>query len=85
MFPAGITNVSKGLIDLDVDGSPWCGPKCVFRIRALDMIPHYMPDLLAVLKPGTKIKVALGFEQNATQVRCTNLVCQSLSCILIVI
>jgi hypothetical protein len=63
-----VTNVSKGLIDLDRDGSAWCGPKCGFRLKYLDMIPHYIPDLLAVLKPGTKILVDIDFDNNATQV-----------------
>ena len=62
-----VTNTSHGLLDLDRDGSAWCGPTCGFRVRPLDMIPHYIPDLLKVLKPGTKIKVAIDFENNATQ------------------
>ena len=63
-----ITNVSNGLFDLDIDGSAWCGPTCGFRVRCLDYLPNYIPDLLKILRPGTEIKVSVDFDGNATEV-----------------
>ncbi len=60
-----ITNVSNGLFDLDIDGSAW-GPG--FRVKPLDWLPHWIPELRAALRPETKILVPFGFEQNATRV-----------------
>jgi hypothetical protein len=53
-----VTNVSSGLIDLDRDGSKWAPG---FRERPLDWFPHWVPELLAVLRPGTRIMAALDF------------------------
>ena len=60
-----VDNVSKGLINLDVDGKDW---RSGFRVKPLDYIPHYIPELLAVVKPGTKIVVPIDFNGNATAV-----------------
>ena len=62
-----VTNVSNGLFDLDVDGSAWAPG---FRLKCLDLLPHWIPELRAVLKPGTKIMVPFGFDtkENATHV-----------------
>ena len=60
-----VDNVSKGLINLDIDGKDW---RRGFRVRPLDYIPHYIPELLAVVKPGTKIVVPIDFNGNATAV-----------------
>jgi hypothetical protein len=49
-----ITNASRGLIDLDRDGSEWGEG---FRMKPLAWLPHYIPALRAALKPGTKIMV----------------------------
>ena len=49
-----ITNVSNGLIDLDRDGSEWGAG---YRDRPLEWLPHYVPALQSVVKPGTKIHV----------------------------
>jgi hypothetical protein len=65
----GLSNVSHGLIDLDRDGSEW-GPG--YRIKPEEWLSHYVPDLLAVLKPHTEIMIPFFFGQgkdnNATQV-----------------
>lgn len=53
-----VTNASDGLVDLDRDGSRWAPG---FRERPLDWIPHWAPQLLASLRPGTKVMVALDF------------------------
>ena len=53
-----VTNVSNGLIDLDRDGSAYAPG---FRERPLDWLPHWIPDLRAVLKPETKIMASLDF------------------------
>ena len=53
-----VTNASNGLIDLDRDGSRWAPH---FRERPLEWLPHWIPELLAVLNPGTKIMVDLDF------------------------
>ena len=68
-----ISNVSNGLFDLDRDGNPWCpGHNCGYRLRCLDWVPHYIPDVLAVLKPGTKVVVPFNFVSdngaNVTQI-----------------
>jgi hypothetical protein len=60
-----IDNTSKGLFNLDRDGKDWGKG---FRIRPLDYLPHFIPDLLAVLKPGTKIVVPFNLDGNATAV-----------------
>jgi hypothetical protein len=53
-----ITNVSKGLVDLDRDGSEWGKG---FRERPDQDWPHFVPDFLGALKPGTKIIVPFFF------------------------
>eukprot|EP01046_Picozoa_sp_COSAG06_P044772 COSAG06_NODE_6089_length_3116_cov_3.167716_3_plen_319_part_00 len=60
-----VDNASKGLINLDVDGKGWAPG---FRVRPLDYVPHYIPELLAAVKPGTKILVPFDFNGNATAV-----------------
>lgn len=64
-----LTNVSGGLLDMDRDGSEWAPG---YRIKPMDWIPHWVPDLLAVLKPHTKVVVPFFFgfgpDKNATQV-----------------
>lgn len=53
-----VTNVSGGLIDLDRDGSEWGRG---FREKPELWWPHFVPELRASLKPGTKITVAFFF------------------------
>ena len=60
-----ITNVSNGLFDLDIDGSAWAPG---FRVKPLDWLPHWIPELRAALRPETRIVVPFGFEENATRV-----------------
>eukprot|EP01043_Picozoa_sp_COSAG02_P048608 COSAG02_NODE_4790_length_4976_cov_2.574739_3_plen_573_part_00 len=64
----GISNVSNGLFDMDRDGSAWSPG---YRLKPLDWLPHWLPDLRALLKPGTKIVIPFDFgsdHMNATQV-----------------
>jgi hypothetical protein len=58
-------NVSNGLINLDLDGSAWAKG---FREKPLDWLPHWVPELRAVLRPGTTIVATLNFRGNATAV-----------------
>ena len=63
-----ITNASNGLFDMDRDGHEWSPG---YRLRPLDWLPHWMPDLQTVLKPGTKIQIPFDFgsgHMNATQI-----------------
>lgn len=61
-----ITNTSNGMFDLDMDGHAWAPG---YRLRPLDWLPHWLPDIRAVLKPHTTIMVPFGFgSHNATQV-----------------
>eukprot|EP01048_Picozoa_sp_COSAG05_P010524 COSAG05_NODE_932_length_6542_cov_8.110818_1_plen_395_part_00 len=58
-----LTNVSKGLIDLDRDGSEWGSG---FREKPQEWWPHFVPQLRRVLKPGTKIVVPFFFGGGAS-------------------
>ena len=60
-----ITNVSNGLFDLDIDGSAWGAG---FRVKPLDWLPHWIPELRAALRPETRVVIPFGFEENATRV-----------------
>lgn len=58
-------NVSNGLINLDLDGSAWAKG---FREKPLNWLPYWIPELRAVLRPGTTIVATLNFRGNATAV-----------------
>lgn len=60
-----ITNVSKGLLDFNRDGLEW-GPG--FRMKPEAWWPHFVPELQAILKPGTKIIVPFDFGGGTGQV-----------------